>query len=271
MINKLFIVFCLFAFAVNAQTKKPGNTGKTKTKPAAAVVDSTGTAPTVTVDPMVALEESLPLEVTLDPMTGKKVFHKDVKRSNDSLRFALRKSIRDKIRAEVASFWVRTKYPAKGKTGPTQLCMNIVSKDTNLVYCINDSIVLEPETSKVLYEKKAGDSTYMLIFIEAYSKSKNDNGLCNGGKETKLFFARWNTKTNSAKWKSKNVRSCLKGITLMGKDPFTGWDKTSPLLVKYHRADFFYEIKFDPAQAHLGLQTVKDEGKDMKKDEGKNE
>jgi len=264
MIKKLFIVLCLFAFTANAQTKKTKDKAKTKTSVKA---DSTGVAPTVTVDPLVALEDSLPLELTIDPMTGKKVFHKDVKRKNDSLRAALRKSIRDKIRAEVGSFWVRTKYPAKGKTGPIQLCINIVSKDTNLVHCMNDSLVLEPEVSKVLYEKKVGDSTYMLIFIEAYSKSKSDNGLCNAGRETKLFFTRWNTKTNSAKWKSKNIRSCLKGITLMTKEPLVDWDKTSTLYVKYHRADFFYEIKFDPQFPQLGLQTVKDEEKNAKKDE----
>ena len=123
--------------------------------------------------------------------------------------------------------------------------MNIVCKDTNLVYCINDSIVLEPELYKVLYEKREKDSIYMLIFIEAYSKSKNDNGMCNSGRESKLFFTRWNIKTNGAKWKSKNIRSCVKGITLLGgKEQINEWNKSTPLVVKYHRADFFYEIKF---------------------------
>ena len=263
MIKKIFIVLMLFAFAANAQTKKPKG-GKTKTPPP---TDSTGTAttPTVVFDPIQALEDSLPMEVTLDPNTGKKVMHKDIKKRNDSLRVALKKSIRDAARAEVASFWVRTKYPEKGKSGPTRLCMNIVCKDTNLVYCINDSIVLEPETNKVLFEKRVGDSVYMLVFVEAYSKSKNDNGLCNSGRETKLFFARWNVKTNSAKWKSKNVRSCIKGITLMGpKEQLMEWDKATPLTVKYHRADFFYEIKFDPASPQLGIQSVKDENAEKK-------
>jgi len=262
MIKKIFIVVFMFAFVANAQTKKP----KTKTPPK---TDSTGAIiePEVPLDPMEALENSLPLEVELDPMTGKKIIHKDVKRRNDSLRAALKAE----LRKEKRGFWVRTKRPDKGKTGKTQLCMNIVSKDTNLVYCINDSICVDPEVYKVLYQKQVGDSAYLLIFVDAYSKGKNESGLCNAGHETKLFYTRWNTKTNSAKWKVKNIASCTKGITNMTKEPVGDWDKSSPLYIKYHRADFFYEIKFDPAQPQLGIQSVKDEEKDSKKEEAKKE
>ncbi len=250
MIKKIFVVLFMFAIVANAQTKKP----KTKAKK---VADSTaianGTEPEVILDPWEELESRLLPEMVIDA-DGKKVYYKDRKKTNDSLRAALKAS----IRAEKTTFWVRTKYPDKGKTGPVQLCMNIVCKDTNLVYCTNDSIVKEPETKKVLFEKRSGDSIYMLIFVEAFTKSKSDNGLCSGGKESKLYFARWNVKTNYAKWKIKNVLSCLKGITLMSKDPIATWDKTTELMIKYHRADFFYEIKFDPLHPELGIQSIKD-------------
>jgi hypothetical protein len=250
MIKKLFVVLCMFALVANAQTKKP----KTKVKKA---TDSTAvsTEPEEILDPFEALEATLLPEMLIDA-NGKKVYYKDRKRTNDSLRAALRAS----IRAEKTTFWVRTKYPAKGKTGPIQLCMNIVCKDTNLVYCTNDSIVKEPETKKILFEKRVADSVYMLIFVEAFTKSKSDNGLCGAGKESKLYFARWNVKTNIAKWKIKNVQSCIKGITLMSKDPIANWDKAAPLSVRYHRADFFYEILFDHEHPELGIQSIKDNG-----------
>lgn len=267
MIKKLFIVLCLFAFTANAQTKK--TKGKTKTP---VPVDSTGArTQTVVIDPLEALEETLPLEVELDPNSGRRIVHKDVKRRNDSLRAGLRKSIRDKIRAEVATFWARTKYPEKGKKGPTQLCMNIVSKDTNLVYCVNDSNCVEPEVSKVLFEKQKGDSMYMLIYVDAFNKAKDDGGLCGAGHETKLLFTRWNTKTNIAKWKTKNISSCTKGITNMTKFPIKDWDKSGPLDVRYNRSLFFYEIRFDPQHPELGIQTLKDEAKEAKEKEGKKE
>jgi hypothetical protein len=95
MIKKLLIVLCMFALATGAgaQTKgksKPKTDPKAKTKPAPG--DSTATEEPV--DPMEALEATLPLEVELDPMTGKKVVHKDVKRRNDSLRADLRARIK---------------------------------------------------------------------------------------------------------------------------------------------------------------------------------
>jgi hypothetical protein len=254
--KNLFFFLFMIALAAGAQTKKPKPKGKVTS------IDSTG-AVVEKVDPFDSLEATLPREVVMDA-NGKKVFYADVKRRNDSLRNALRIAIRKPKR----TFWVRTRYPAKGTAGKTELCMNLVSKDTNLTYCINDSICKEPEDYKILFQKQNGDSIHMLIFVDAYSKSKNDQGLCSSGHETKLFFTRWNVKTNSARWKIKNVRSCLKGITLLGKDPFAEWDKTSPLIVKYHRADFFYEIKFDPAHPELGIQSVKDE---PKKEEGKSE
>lgn len=255
MIRKIVVILLLVSFTAAAQKQKP----KTKPQPKA---DSTGMAAEPKLSPIDSLEATLPNEVVLDA-NGKKIFYPEVKRRNDSLRKALRESLRRPFR----TFWVRTRYPAKGSNAPIQLCMNIINKDTNLVYCVRDSVCKDPEVSKVLYEKVVGDTTFMLIYVDAYSKSVNDGGLCSSGHETKLFFTRWNTKTNTAKWKFKNIRSCLKGITLMGKDPFASWDKTSPVNVKYHRADFFYEIKFDPARPELGIQSVKDE--EPKKEEAK--
>jgi hypothetical protein len=266
MIKKIFALLFMFTLVTAyAQPKK----GKGKTK--AAVQNPTDSAATEEekIDPMEALELTLPLEVESDPMTGKKIKYPERKKRNDSLRADLWK----KIRAEKRDFWVRTTYPPKGKTGPVQLCMNIVSKDTNLVYCIKDSIIRDPEVSKVLFEKQVKDTMYMLIFIDAFNKSKTDGGVCNGGHESKLFFTRWNTKTNNAKWKVKNVASCEKSITLMSKNPIKDWDRSSgPLDIKYNRSLFFYEIRFDPEHPELGIQTLKDDGAAKGgKEEGKTE
>lgn len=249
---KLIIIALLFTtFIVNGQTK--GKNTKTKTKTTTA--DSTAvTDVEVEKTPEELLELTLPPETEIDPISGKKVFYKVRKLRNDSLRNALRVDQRKKR----MSFWVKTKYPnPKVKTPqPVQLCINLANKDTNLTYCVNDSICKDPEIKKVLFEKVAGDTTYMLLFIQAFTKSKSDDGVCNAGKETKLFFVRWNTKTNTAKWKAKYINSCIKTITNMTKEKITEWDKNSVLTVNYHRGSNFYEIKFDPQQPQLGFQTA---------------
>lgn len=261
MVKKLLVVLCLFAITTaHAQKPKPKTNPKTKAKTTA--VDSTGADSDTPVDPMEALEATLPLEVELDPMSGKKIVHKDIIRRNDSLR----KDLAARLKKERMSFWARTKYPNPKAKVPqkTQLCINLVSKDTNYVHCINDSICLDPEVAKVLFEKRTADSTYMLVFLDAFNKNKNDGGMCSTGHESKLLFIRWNTKTNGIKIKTKNIASCARGITNMTKEPIADWDKSAPLIVKYNRSVNFYEIMFDPAKPELGIQAVKDDGSSAK-------
>ena len=52
----------------------------------------------------------------------------------------------------------------------------------------------------------------------------------------------------------------------MSKDPIGTWDTKTPLIVRYHRADFFYEIKFDPEKPHLGIQNLKEKDEEPKKE-----
>ena len=162
------------------------------------------------------------------------------------------------------TFAVKTKHPDKKAKSPERmkLCFNLVNKDTNLLHCFNDSMVIDPEVVKVMFEKTVGDSTYMLIYVDAFTKTTNE--LCNAGHETKLYFFRWNHKTNGLKERHKNIASCIKGITNMTKAKVVDWDKSSPLEIKYNRSFFFYEIKFDPANYLLGIQTIKDDSKDKK-------
>ncbi|MCW3075514.1 MAG: hypothetical protein JWO32_123 [Bacteroidetes bacterium] len=255
MIKRIFIV--LFIFCVGnlaAQTKKP--VVKTKGKTEVAPKDTT--APDPELSPMEKLELTLPLENEIDPMTGKKVFYKDRKRIIDSFRTALI----IELKKLSMNFYVKTKHARPKSTDKVQLCINIANKDTNLLYCVNDSICKDPEVSKVLFQESKGDTTYVLIYVDAFSKSKSDGGLCNAGKETKLFFARWNTKTNQAKWKQKTIASCIKGVTNMTKEPVADWNKSGILTVSYHRGSNFYDIKFDPQHPELGMQSGKDsEGK----------
>lgn len=249
---RLIIIALLFvSFTVNGQSK----TKTTKTKTKVAKVDSTGTEIEEEKTPEELLELTLPPETEIDAITGKKVFYKERKLKNDSLRNALRLEQRKKK----MSFWVKTTYPnpkLKTKQPPIQLCINLANKDTNLTYCVNDSILKDPEIKKVVFEKAIGDTTYMLIFLQAFTKSKSDGGVCNSGKEQRLYFVKWNPKTNVAKWKAKNVNSCIKTITNMGKQKFTEWDKASVLNISYHKGSNFYEFKFDPDQPQLGFQKV---------------
>jgi len=254
--KKLFILLLMFSLGVNAQTKKPTNTkGKGKGK-TAVTTDSTITqTEEQELSPMEKLELELPPETEIDPMTGKKVFYKERKLRNDSMRAALR----NQLKTQHLSFWVKTKHPKPKSKERMQLCINIANRDTNLTYCMKDSVLRDPEVAKILFEKTKGDTTYMLIYIDAFSKVKNDGGLCNGKKETKLVFARWNPKTNQAKWKQKSIASCVKGITNMTKEPIVDWDKSAPLKVSYHRGSNFYDFTFDPEKPELGLQTPKAE------------
>jgi hypothetical protein len=250
--NKLIFTLLIFASViVNGQTKNKNS--KTINKSAESS-DTLTAAPKLEKTPFELLEETLPREVEIDPNTGKKIFYKERKLKNDSLRNALRIAEKKKR----LTFWVKTKYPDPKITTAQQiqLCINLANNDTSLTFCVNDSICKDPEIKKVLFQKEIGDTTYMLIFVQAFTKSKSDGGLCNAGKEQKLFFVRWNPKTNVAKWKLKNVNSCIKTITNMTKEKFTDWDKKSVLVVNYHRGSSFYELKFDPEQPQLGFQTA---------------
>ena len=44
----------------------------------------------------------------------------------------------------------------------------------------------------------------------------------------------------------------------MTKEPIADWDKASVLTINYHRGSNFYELKFDPQNPQLGLQSTND-------------
>ena len=157
----------------------------------------------------------------------------------------------------IHDFRVYTKRSVSKKE-KMKLCLNLVSGDSVLNYCVNDSILKDPELSKVLFQQKTADSTYILVYVSAYSKA-SDKPECNAGKEVKLFFVRWNTQTGKAIVKHKYIESCMKGITNMTIDPIDSWAGQAPLTVSYHKGGTaFSEIKFDPENYRLGLQTISD-------------
>ncbi len=240
MLKHLLIAILFTAFAT-AQTKKVDKKIDKKS-----VKTSTLVPVVVVAEPNDAEIEAKLIAEYLSPEYKQ---DKIKQRKNDSLRTI--------YKAKRLTFFVRTKKPIK-PTDKFQLCYNLVHKDTNLLYCINDSLCKDPEVVKVLFEQQKGDTNYVLIYVDAFSKSKSDGGVCNAGKETKLSFVRWNTKTNQAKWKHKSINSCLKTITNMTKEPILDWDKTSTLTINYHRGSSFYELKFDPQNPHLGLQSAND-------------
>lgn len=154
-------------------------------------------------------------------------------------------------------FAVYTKR-SKIKGEKVKLCINLVSGSTILNHCINDSLTKDPEVSKILFEKKQGDSTYVLVYVRAFSKPI-DKPSCDAGKEVKLFFVRWNTATNKAVVKIKTIESCMKAITDMTTESLDEWDKTSPYTWKYHKgAQNFVELKFDPQNYLVGFQSTGD-------------
>lgn len=248
MLKQLIIVLLLVSTAASAQ--------KTKTKVKAkgtetAVSTSTDTPEEVELTPEQHFELTLPIENEIDGLTGKLVFHKDRKIKNDSARTAYRM----KVKKEKMSFRVYTKKPNPKKPAEKmQLCINITAKDTFLLYCVNDTICKDPEVSRLLFEKSIGDTTYMLIYVDAFTKSSYNGGACNGGKETKLYFVRWAPKAKAI-WKTKTISSCMKTITNMTKTPILEWDKQSPLVVSYNKGDNFIDVTFDPEKPLLGFQT----------------
>ncbi len=255
--NKFLIVLMLIASVATAQTKGKGTPAKGKGKGKVAVSDTAkvGQEEEEEVDPWEKFEMGLPIENEIDPLTGKTVFHKDRKIKNDSARAAFRVQ----LKKERNTFRVYTKYPKKNSKERIQLCINITAKDTNLTYCTKDSICKDPEVTKLLFNKTIGDTVYQLILVDAFTKSAYNGGACNGGKETKLFFVRWNAPKGKAIWKTRTVASCIKTITNMTKTPIKDWDGSSPLVVSYHKGSSFIDVKFDPANPQLGLQSSKDE------------
>jgi hypothetical protein len=255
MFKHVLILVMLVAMTANAQTK--GGKGKGKGK----VPDATDTAGVfrpeeVELSPMEEFELTLPLEKEIDGLTGKMVYHKEIKKKNDSLRVAFVKQ----LKKEKNTFRVYTKRPNPKKKGDKmQLCINIVAKDTNLVYAMNDTVIKDPETSKLLFNKTIGDSVYQLIYVDSYSKS---GGACSGGHETKLWFVRWNAPAGKAIWKGKTINSCYKTITNMTKQNIMEWDGKEPLILSYNKGDAFVDVTFDPAKPLLGFQTGADGAKE---------
>lgn len=136
-----------------------------------------------------------------------------------------------------------------------KLCINLVSPASMLTLCFNDSICKYPEISKILFQKTNGDSTYVLVFVEAITKAV-DKPSCDAGRETKLVYIRWNTNTNKAIYKQRNVSSCIKVITNMTKEPIANWDGTTPLVVNYLKnGTSFVELRFDPEKYLMGFQS----------------
>ena len=184
------------------------------------------------------------------------IYHKDVKKKNDSLRAVFVKQLKKNMN----TFRVYTKRANPKKKGDKmQLCINIVAKDTNLVYAMNDTIIKDPETYKLLFNKTIGDTVYQLMYVDSYNKT---GGACSGGKETKLWFVRWNAPAGKAVWKAKTINSCHKTITNMTKQNIMEWDATSPLILSYNKGDAFIDVTFDPAKPLLGFQTTGDSSKE---------
>jgi hypothetical protein len=258
MLKQLIFILSICSLLASAQTKGKGK--KTEepapTEPEKRTVDSImGFAMLDGMTPFESVDYQLPHESETDPVTGKTTHFKNVKRKNDSIRVAFRKEFRRRN----MTFSAYTKKPIKGLEGDKmKLCVHIVSKDTFLTHCVVDSITRDPEFAKVLFNEQKGDSVYQLIYVYAFSKQ---GGNCNGQKEAKLMFVRWNTKVNQAAWKSKLINSCAKTVTNMTKTPIEDWDGKSKMVVEYHRGSNFYEIAFDPAHPELGLQNNKDSGK----------
>jgi hypothetical protein len=261
MIKHLFLaVLVAVSISLPAQTKSKGKT-KTETPVAAETsrpsVDSIlGFAMYDGMTPFEAVDYQLPSESETDPVSGKKTIFKEVKRSNDSIRKAFKVAYKKRNN----TFYVRTKRPMK-EGDKMKLCINLTNKDTNLLYCVVDSLMKDPEYGKVIFEKQKGDSVYVLLYVYAFSKT---GGNCNGEKEAKLFFVRWNVVEGRAVWKNKYINSCAKTITNMTKTPIEEWDGKTKLVVEYHRGNF-YEIAFDPEHPELGIQNNK-EGAAKKED-----
>jgi hypothetical protein len=154
-------------------------------------------------------------------------------------------------------FTVYTKR-SKTKKQRMKLCINLVHGDSILNYCMNDSLLRDPEVKKILFQKEVSDTTYVLVYAQTFTKDP-ELPECSAGREAKLFFIRWNTVQNKAIVKQKYIESCYKTITRMGKEPvIENWDGQTPLKISYHRGTHFHDITFDPQNYLLGIQSSGD-------------
>lgn len=157
------------------------------------------------------------------------------------------------IRAE-RKFGVYTRK-AKCTDNKMRLCVQLTSPKSVFELCVADSACKYPEKYKILFEKQQGDTNYVLVHVEGFSKEV-DMPTCNAGKEIKLFYFRWNTSTNKAIWKQRTISSCVKNVTNMTKEPIGNWDGKSVLTLNYYRGgSAFIELKFDPDNYLLGFQS----------------
>src|SRR5687768_10625251 len=74
---------------------------------------------------------------------------------------------------EAGTFAVYSKKPQFSKDKRMKLCIQLVHQDTLLNYCMNDSVCKDPEISKVLFEQLKGDTNYVLVYIDAFSKPRD--------------------------------------------------------------------------------------------------
>jgi hypothetical protein len=146
---------------------------------------------------------------------------------------------------------------SKTKKERMKLCLNLINGDSILNYCVNDSLLNDPENTKILFQEKTTDSTYFLVYVGAFTKDPNRME-CSAGREVKLFFVRASLKTNKAIVKQKYIESCQKTITRMNREPIDTWDGQSVLKVSYHRGSVFHDVIFDPQNYRAGLQSISD-------------
>lgn len=153
-------------------------------------------------------------------------------------------------------FSVQTQRDPAKKTKANVL--TLVDGSDKVDYTWNDTTMRDPETTKVLFEKQKGDTLYALLYVATFSKvtTTSSNGKCVAGKEKRLFFVKWSRTNNQAKWKNKSIESCLLNVTLMSNEnEITSWDKSSPLLIKTHKANAFVDLTFDPSLFWEGIRS----------------
>lgn len=166
---------------------------------------------------------------------------------------SLSKELEPPIPKEFAVYTKRykTKQPA------LRLCINLVGGDSTLNYCMVDSLLRDPEKYKILFQKKDADSTFALIYVSAFTKDP-ERPECVAGRETKLYFIRWNPKTNKAIVKQRYIESCYRTITRMSSENLMEYDGNSPLNLSYNKGASFIDLTFDPANYKAGIISNKE-------------
>ena len=138
-----------------------------------------------------------------------------------------------------------------------RLCINMPGGDSTLNYCVVDSLVRDPENYKVLFQHKDADSTFALIYVSAFTKDP-ERPECVAGRETKLYFIRWNTTTNKAIVKQRYIESCYRTITRLSDENLMEYDGTRPITISYNKGASFIDLTFDPAKYKAGIQSNKE-------------